>query len=131
MVPVFSHGIEAYFSELEGVLREFPSIRSSTLTKKVYNLQQGFIGGKIVFENSHSLEFAEVVNLERAGKVKYRYQYMDAEQNLIFRYDNAPHHPEVRSFPHHKHTLGGVTDGQEPGLAEVLFEISGMERKNN
>jgi hypothetical protein len=128
MVPVFPHGIEAYFSELEGVLRDFPSIRSYILTKKIYNLQQGFIGGKIVFENSHSLEFVEVVNVERAGKVKYRYQYMDAEQNLIFRYDNAPHHPETLSFPHHKHTLGGVRESQEPDLAEVLFEIS---RKNH
>ena len=49
---------------------------------------------------------------------------MDAEQNLIFRYDNAPHHPEARSFPHHKHTFGDVIESQEPGLMEVLFEIS-------
>ena len=116
--------IEAYFSRLEGILRDFPSIRSYTLTQKIYNLQQGFIGGKIVFENSHSLEFVEVVNQEQVGKVKYRYHYMDAEQNLIFRYDNAPHHPETRSFPHHKHTPGNVLESQEPGLAEVLFEIS-------
>ena len=65
-----------------------------------------------------------MVNVERAGKVKYRYHYMDAEQNLIFRYDNAPHHPEARSFPHHKHTFGDVIESQEPGLMEVLFEIS-------
>ena len=48
--------IEAYFSKLEDALRDFPAVRSYALTRKVYNLQQGFIGGKIVFENAHSLE---------------------------------------------------------------------------
>ena len=115
--------IETYFSSLERVLQEFPTIRSYALSRKVYNLQQGYIGGKIVFENSHSLEFVEVINVEQAGKVKYRYQYMDESQTLIFRYDNAPHHPEIHSFPHHKHTSLGVQESQEPGLAEVLAEI--------
>lgn len=26
----------------------------------------------------------------------------DADDRLIFRYDNAPHHTEVKAFPHHK-----------------------------
>ncbi|MEW6214001.1 MAG: DUF6516 family protein [Nitrospirota bacterium] len=26
---------------------------------------------------------------------KYRYQYMDSMNKLIFRYDNAPHHKEI------------------------------------
>jgi hypothetical protein len=43
----------------------------------------------------------EVVDIEQAGKVKYRYQYMDEARNLLFRYDNAPHHAEIDSFPHH------------------------------
>jgi hypothetical protein len=122
--------IEAYFSKLEDALQDFPAIRSYALTRKVYNLQQGFIGGKIVFENAHSLEFVEVVDVERDGKMKYRYQYMDEAQNLIFRYDNAPHHRQVRSFPHHKHTPGAVAESQEPDLMAVLFEISKIAHKD-
>jgi len=122
--------IETYFSELEALLRDFPTIRSYALTRKVYNLQQGFIGGKLVFENGHSLEFVEVINGEQVGKVKYRYQYMDEAQNLIFRYDNAPHYPDILSFPHHKHTPDRVVESQEPDLQAVLFEISRMERKD-
>jgi hypothetical protein len=38
--------IEAYFSKLEDALRDFPAIRSYALTRKVYNLQQGFIRRK-------------------------------------------------------------------------------------
>ena len=116
--------IEDYFSQLERVLSEFPIIRSYELTKKVYNLHQGYIGGRIIFENEHSLEFVEVVDNEQSGKLKYRYHYMDETRNLLFRYDNAPHHAGVDSFPHHKHMPDLVIASQEPDLRAILFEIS-------
>jgi hypothetical protein len=122
--------IETYFSKLDDALRDFPAIRSYALTRKVYNHQQGFIDGKIVFENAHSLEFIEVVDVERGGKIKYRYQYTDEAQNLIFRCDNSSNNPQACSFQHHKHTPGGVAESQEPDLAAVLFEISRIMHKN-
>lgn len=121
--------IEAYFTQVESTLRDFPNIRTYTLTKKVYNLKQGHIGGAIVFENGCRLEFVEVKDTELAGKLKYRYQYMDEEQGLIFRYDNAPHHVDVGTFPHHKHVLSGVQESREPTLHDILLEIIQLQRK--
>jgi len=54
---------------------------------------------------------------------------MDEKQLLIFRYDNAPHHKEVKSFPHHRHTPNKVTDSNEPGLNNILLEIARSQRK--
>lgn len=48
--------IEAYFEQTERVLREFTNIRSYTLTRRVYNRQQGYIGGTLSFEASCRLE---------------------------------------------------------------------------
>ena len=31
--------IEAYFAQLEGILRDFPNIQSYSLTQKIYNLK--------------------------------------------------------------------------------------------
>jgi hypothetical protein len=62
--------IEEYFSQVEKILGEFPVIRSYALNKKIYNNQQGMIGGKIVFENGNSLEFLEVVDTEREPKLR-------------------------------------------------------------
>ncbi|MGH2523179.1 MAG: toxin-antitoxin system TumE family protein [Anaerolineales bacterium] len=48
--------------------------------------------------------------------------------NRVFRYDNAPHHPEILTFPHHKH-LGPedrLAESTEPNLADVLAEIEGL-----
>ncbi|PKO22021.1 MAG: hypothetical protein CVU38_11460 [Chloroflexi bacterium HGW-Chloroflexi-1] len=33
----------------------------------------------------------------------YAYIYLDAQGNRIFQYDDAPHHPELPSHPHHVH----------------------------
>lgn len=43
----------------------------------------------------------------------------------IFRYDNAPHHPEISTHPHHKHSGSGDTLSatQEPTLSQILSEI--------
>ncbi len=54
---------------------------------------------------------------------------MDDNHKLIFRYDNAPHHRDVHTFPHHKHELEDVKGASEPGLKDVLLEIARLERK--
>jgi len=33
----------------------------------------------------------------------YSYQYVNKSGEQVFRYDNAPHHPEVATHPYHKH----------------------------
>ena len=35
-------------------------------------------------------------------------------------WDNAPHHKEVNSFPHHKHLGSKVEPSNERNLSEVL-----------
>ncbi|MCQ3937100.1 MAG: hypothetical protein DPW18_08650 [Chloroflexi bacterium] len=121
--------IEEYFLEFENILRDFPNIQSYSLSKKIYNNRQGSISGKIVFENGYFLEFTEVVDTGQANKVKYRYHFMDKQKNLVFRYDNAPHHPQVKSFPHHKHTTRLVRAAKEPTIQNILMEISKRRKK--
>jgi hypothetical protein len=33
----------------------------------------------------------------------YAYQYLDPQGKRLFRYDDAPHHAEVSTYPHHLH----------------------------
>lgn len=121
--------IEEYFLRVEKVIQEFPNIRSYALNKKTYNHRQGSINGRIVFNDGYSLEFTEVVDTEEVGKLKYRYHYMNTSQKLVFRYDDAPHHPQVKSFPHHKHTTRVIKASKEPTLQDILLEISKRRHK--
>jgi hypothetical protein len=63
------------------------------------------------------------------ARLKYRYHYEDPDGRLVFRYDNAPHHPEVETFPHHKHLSDGrVVPSVEQSLPRVLEEVAELQR---
>lgn len=86
---------------------------------------QGFIEGRLKFHDGSLLDFDEVILLlnEEIVKVRYAYHYQNELGELIFRYDNAPHHPNVFTYPHHKHTGSTVAPSEAPDLSEVLQEI--------
>lgn len=113
-----------YFSEVKNALNRYKHLISDlSSTEKNYSDTKGFISGYIVFFDDSQLDFAEVKDTASEGKKKYRYHYMDKDNNLIFRYDNAKHYPELPTFPHHKHTPQGVEESKEPCLEDILLEI--------
>ncbi len=120
--------IENYFSRLENLLLQFPNIQSHTIKKRIYNIRQGYIQGSIIFENGYRLDFVKVKQTDRHSKIKYRYQYMNSGNQLIFRYDNAPHHSDLSTFPHHKHVGEEAIKSNEPSLEDVLLEIAHLQR---
>ncbi len=67
------------------------------------------------------LEFMEY--LKEENRLKYRFHLMDKEGNIVFRYDNTPHHKDVSSFPHHKHLPINVVESDEIGIMDILDEI--------
>lgn len=117
--------LDAYFAELEEAVRDFPYTVSYSFQKKFYGASQGFVKGSVLLQDESVLEFVEVKDADRPGKLKYRYHYRDKDYRLIFRYDNAPHHKSLVSFPHHKHQSSeeNVQESGEPGLFDILREI--------
>ncbi|HFQ93806.1 MAG TPA: hypothetical protein ENK32_07340 [Anaerolineae bacterium] len=90
--------------------------------------RQGTIEGRLRFYDSSLLEFDEAVlwRDKQIVKLRYAYHYQDALGKVIFRYDNVPHHPDIITFPHHKHTGSTVEPAQAPDLSEVLQEIEAL-----
>jgi hypothetical protein len=73
----------------------------------------------------HLREFVDVeTDVER---LLYVYQYMDARQQLWFRYDNTGHHKQLNlpTYPHHKHEGSDkqIVPSSAPDLAAILGEI--------
>ena len=50
------------------------------------------------------------------------YHWQDINGKLIIRWDNAPHHKNLDSFPHHKHTPK-IEASKEVTLEDVLVTI--------
>jgi len=80
-------------------------------------------GGSIVFKDGSSLHFKEILLGE---KKQYRFHYMDERNNLISRWDNAPHHKYLKTFPHHLHLPDGVRENKPVKLIDVLDKIESI-----
>ncbi len=120
--------IEEYFQRVEHTIAQSCIITSSRLVTDKRSLYIGFIEGTISFLDGSTLRFMEFVNVKTSiNRYKYSYHYQGPTETLIFRYDMAPHHRDVTTFPHHKHFANGhVIDSKAPALREVLEEIDRM-----
>ncbi|CUS04088.2 conserved protein of unknown function [Candidatus Promineifilum breve] len=86
---------------------------------------EGIVEGRVRFWDGSMLEFVEVLVMRGLilTKIEYAYHYQDKDNRLIFRYDNAPHHPGISTFPHHKHSQQAVEAATPPHIGDVLREI--------
>ncbi|MCK5720731.1 MAG: hypothetical protein KAH84_12400 [Thiomargarita sp.] len=81
---------------------------------------------KIRFADGNLLELNEaiILELEQIEYLNYRYHYQDKQNNMIFRYDNAPHFPNLSNFPHHKHLSNQVISSIKPLMTNVIQEAN-------
>ncbi|OQY00047.1 MAG: hypothetical protein B6I24_00905 [Bacteroidetes bacterium 4572_128] len=116
--------IKKYFKKIEKFLERFTHIiEDYIIHKEILSDNKGIIDGEVFFNNESRLDFMEAVDMNKNEKNKYSYHYMNNNNEMVFRYDNAKHHRELSTFPHHKHTKNGIISSNEAKLDEVLSEI--------
>ncbi len=118
--------IDDYFHQIETAIAASHIVHLSTVTYDKRSAYVGFLRGSLFFLDGSRLHIREFVNVEYVvDRYMYVYHYQKADDTLVFRYDNTPHHPDIASFPHHKH-VGDDTTVQPtpaPNLGIVLNEI--------
>lgn len=103
----------------------------SLLIDEIIPDQEGLVDGRLRFWDGSLLEFSETLSVRNMllVKTRYAYHYQNGKEQLIFRYDNAPHHPQISTFPHHKHVVNPTTQIERieatsiPDLMAILHEI--------
>jgi hypothetical protein len=87
-----------------------------------------YLKGSILFMDSSTLDIAIFAKkLHKALSIKkYRFHYMNKQGQMLFRYDNAPHHPELSSFPDHKHIENSTIPASPRGFKDIFNEITAM-----
>jgi hypothetical protein len=55
---------------------------------------------------------------------KYAYYRLTPTGEVLQGWDNAPHHPEITSYPHHVHQQDGVHPSQARSLSDVFDLIA-------
>ena len=56
---------------------------------------------RIYFKDGSVLHVKDYLFL--SGERKYAFHWQDAHGHLLVRWDNSPHYPDLKSFPHHRH----------------------------
>jgi hypothetical protein len=118
--------IDDYFRNLLDQINLSPIVHTSDLNFDKRSSTVGFIRGQIFFNNGSILHLRELIDMRKSpAQVIYVYHYQNSMGTLIFRYDNTPHHTEITSFPHHKHTIIGTEAilVKPPDLSGILSEI--------
>ena len=109
-----------YYKKIEARISELGIIAEKAIEFREFDIDEGFMKGRILFIDGSVLEFLEY--LKGDARLKYRFHYMDDQGTLVFRYDNAPHH-NVSTFPDHKHTPSEVIAASPRGVLDVIGEI--------
>ena len=120
--------IEEYFQSIGDYIANCSYVAESQIRKDERSFYIGVVEGEIRFTDNSFLHFIEFINVkEGVSKYKYSYHYQNKAEKVVFRYDMAPHHKEIKTFPHHKH-IGSekVIESLAPTLGEVLQEIEGL-----
>jgi hypothetical protein len=80
---------------------------------------------RVRFYNGFLLQLNEsVIFHDKIEHLGYRYHFQDKENELIFRYDNTPHFPDLPNFPNHKHQKTGVEPSGPPSIFKAIAEAA-------
>ena len=120
--------IHDYFSEVQ---KKLDASRWIIIEQSVnfdfVSEEMGIITGKLVFIDNSILEFMELVSKK---EVEYRFQFMDKNKEMVNRWDSAPHHKEIATFPYHMHTKKGVKESKKANFFEILDIVVGKVIEN-
>ena len=109
--------IDAYLQAMKERFVTDPIVRRSSVIRERSTLVDGYPRARLVLADGSQLEFSEYMQRSSAGEIvviTYSYHWVDANNQLIRRWDNAPHFPGLPGFPDHRHdgATGEVTPGQ-------------------
>lgn len=121
--------IQKFVSEIEKSIDSSSIVLSSNIQKYFSPDEKTvYLKSYITIIDSSILEIA-IFAIESRGSLfidKYRLHYMNDAGQMLFRYDNSPHHPEIDTYPHHKHTLDRIIPSTMPFIKDILNEISAI-----
>jgi hypothetical protein len=122
--------IEAYLQAMKERFVTEPIVTRFFVIRERVTLVDGYLRARLALADGSQLEFSEYMQRSSTGEIvviTYSYHWADANSQLISRWDNTPHFPELPGFPDHIHdgATGAVTPGQPMSIFTVLDAIAG------
>lgn len=121
--------IQRFVENIEKTIASPFVILSSSIEKHFGPaLDTVYLKGQLLMVDSSILEIAIFATepQDTLSIDKYRFHYRDTAGQMLFRYDNASHHPEIDFYPHHKHIPDKTIPSTMPSLKDIPNEISAI-----
>lgn len=120
--------INEYLEDNILLLTASPVVEHIQIIKRREAENDGYFRARTKLIDEGLLEISIYCRYEEGAThlIEYRFHWQDKDSNLIMRWDNARHHPAVKTFPHHIHTGKDETVGECEGidLLGVLNKIT-------
>ena len=125
--------IDAYLEAIKERFVTDPIVTRFHVMRERSTLVDGYLRARLALADGSQLEFSEYMQRSFAGAIAvitYSYHWVDANHELIERWDNTPHFPDLPGFPDHMHNgaTGEVTPSQPMSIFTVLDAIAGKSR---
>ncbi len=117
--------VREYWGTVQNTIQAAPHVISFEIAFEEIDNRECYIRGKLQLTGGLQLHIAEyVITGSTLGRTKYRYHLQDADGRMLARWDNASHHQEVATFPHHRHEADGtVKDSPAMDIEAVLQAV--------
>ena len=121
--------IDAYLEAMKERFVTDPLVTRLHVMRKRSTLVDGYLRARLALADGSQLECSEDMQRSPAGEmvvIIYSYHWTDTNNQLITRWDNTPHFPELPGFPDpiHDGATGEVTPGQPMSIFTALDEIA-------
>jgi len=113
-----------YLSNVESAIKSLDDVYIERYEEEILTSDRLNLRVRVRFTEGHLLELNEAVMVE-SGSIRnlgYRYHFQNEKSKLVFRYDNTPHFPDLKTYPHHKHLANDVIPSQRPSIPAVVLE---------
>jgi Family of unknown function (DUF6516) len=122
--------IDAYLEAMKERFVTDPLVTQFQVIRERSTLMDGYLRARLALADGSQLELSEYMQRSSAGEIvviTYSYHWANANNQLITRWDNTPHFPDLPGFPDHIHdgATGQVTPGQPMSIFTVLDAIAG------
>ena len=119
--------IQDCFDAIETRLIASPIVAAFDVIRREVTHTDGKIRIRATLTDGGLLELFEYV-VEDQGQLnlqKYSFHWQDAKGELVQRWDNVNHYPDLPNAPHHVHQADGSVQSvlDIPGTIDILYEI--------
>jgi hypothetical protein len=119
--------IENHFDQLEERLLESAAVKGYDILRREVSLRSGQFRARVELRDGGLLELFEYVQVIEGEIVarKYRYHWQGAEGQVLGRWYNAAHYPDLPHAPHHVHLSDSSVEGvaEPPDGLQVLTQV--------